>query len=113
MDQRLAGHQRRLGAAVDEAPTPASAQAGERVAGALDVAALEVLPRPPLAEVGGEVEGGGAAGGAGGERGAVAEVAAHRLGAEALDLGGRGVGAGQRPHRPAFGDQALDQPRRR
>ena len=90
--------------------TPASAQAAERVAGALDVAALEVLPRPPLAEVGGEVEGDVAAGGAGGERGAVAEVAAHRLGAERRDPRGGGVGAGQRPHRPSFGDQPLDQP---
>ena len=55
------------------------------VAGALDVAPLEVLPRPPLAEVGGEVEGDVGPVGAGGERGAIAEVAADRLGAERGD----------------------------
>ena len=46
-DQRLAGHQRRLGAAVDEAPHPRLGAGGEHVARALDVAALEVLPRRP------------------------------------------------------------------
>ena len=81
LDQRLAREQRGLGADVDEAPHAGLARGGQRVARALHVAALEVRALAPVAEVGGAVEGDLAAGGAGGHRGGVVEVAAHGLGA--------------------------------
>jgi hypothetical protein len=46
LDERIAGHQCRLGAAVDEALHADIGAGGEGVPRALDVAALEVLPRP-------------------------------------------------------------------
>ena len=82
--ERLAGDQRRLGADVDEAAhagLAAGRAARSRVP--VDVAALELLPRAPLAEVGGERgRRRSQPRGAGAHRGGVVEVAAHRLGAE-------------------------------
>jgi hypothetical protein len=42
---------------VDEAPHAGLGAGGEHVARALDVAALEVLPRPEVGDMGGEVKG--------------------------------------------------------
>ena len=81
---------------MDEPAHPGLAAPASAFSVPVDVAGDEVLPRAPLAEVGGEVKGDLAAGGAGGDRAGVAEVAADRLGAEALDRGGRGIGARQR-----------------
>ena len=44
-----------------------------------------------------------------GERLAVAQLPAHRLRAQRLDLGRGALGARQRPHGPPVGYQALDQ----
>ena len=94
-DQWLAGNQGRLGPTVDEPAHTGASGAGERVLGPGDVAGDEVLPRSPLAEVGGQVKGGLTSVGAGGDRIDVRQVAADRLGAELLDHGGRGIRARQ------------------
>jgi hypothetical protein len=67
-DQRLTGHQRCLGAAVDEAPYACLFAGRQHVSRADHVAALEVLPWSPLTEVGGEVKGHVGAIGAGRKR---------------------------------------------
>ena len=79
--------------------TPAAAAALNAFSVPLDVAALEVLPRTPLAEVGGEVEGDIGARGARLERLPVGEVAAHRLGAAIGHRAGprRRIGPGPAP----------------
>jgi hypothetical protein len=79
LNKWLAGHQRRLGAAVDEAPHAGLFAGGQHVPGANHVATLEFLPPSPLTEVGGEVEGDVGSIGAGRERCRVAELAPDRL----------------------------------
>jgi hypothetical protein len=110
VDEGLAGHQRRLGAAVDEAAHARVGAGRESVAGPLDVAALEVLPRPPLAEVRGQVKCHLGAGRSRRQRVAVPEIAADRLRLQLGNTLGGCLGTSQRPHRPSFSSQALDQP---
>jgi hypothetical protein len=110
VDERLAGHQRRLGAAVDEALDAGARASVERVPCPLDVAALEVLPAPGVAEVGGEMKSDLTAGGSGGDRVGVADVPAHGLCAEPGNRPLRGIGAGEGAHPPTLIDQAPHQP---
>ena len=108
-DQRLAVHERRLGADVDESPHACAADSGQRVAGAAHVAALELRARAPLPQVRSGVEGDVGAPGALGHRLYVVEVAPHRLGSSVADGLGSTVGPGEGAYGPALGEQPLDQ----
>jgi hypothetical protein len=107
--QRLPRHQLRLGADVDEAADPRGARGVERVAGARDVAALELGAAPPLAQMRRRVERELAALGTGAHRVGVVEVAAHRLGAPLGHDRGRPLGARKPADAPAVAGEALDQ----
>ena len=109
VDQRLPGHQRRLGAHVHD-PTRAGVAGGrEHVLGAVDVDALELLGLAPVLGLGRGVEDGLDPVGALAQGRQIVEVAGHRLGPAVAHGRGRALRARQRAHVPALGAQPLDQ----